>query len=977
MKSGNTGFCRLRRAVVLLLAVATAFSAGMPFAAFAQKSKKTVRVGWYDSAFHHTDQFGRRSGYGYEYQQRIATFTGWDYEYVEGSWSELLEMLMAGEIDLLSDVSYTEARAEKILYSALRMGSEDYHVFISPDNTQIRPDDLSTLNGKLVGVNKNSIQEQLFIEWAKGYDVHPEITELTVKTPEMLAMLERGEIDALVTLDTYGNTADVLPICKVGFAESFFGVNKNRPDIKRELDVAMNRIMEDNRNFNEEMTSKYHKANGLTGFLTQDELTWFQGHGAIRVGYLLDYLPFCGLNESTQAVEGALSDILGFAHTCEKNAVLGFKTRGYASTEEGVQALLEGEIDCLFPVNLSSYDGEQLGVIITDPYVSTEIYAAVRTADRQGISPDQPMTAAITRGNLDFETFLKDYFPNWKIRYYEEREEGLKAVSMGEADCALINNYRLNRVKSLCEKYHLSTLATGRNTDYSFAVRKEDDCLYSILNKISRLIPSSLIHSSLTANSYFTERVSFSSFMRDNAGSVFAVVSVLALFIIALLLRIIRAERRENQERMLISAVETDDLTGLYNRNFFFEYASRMVQASPARKLDAVVMNIEQFHTVNELHGRAYGDRVLKAFGEEIRRFLKQARGIGGRFEGDRFDMYCTPQEDYHALLDRFQDELRKQFPNANIRLRMGVAPWQEGIEPMRLFDRARTASSAIRATERHLMVYDEKMRIREELSHRLLNDFGRALEDREFRVYYQPKYDIQSEPPVFKSAEALIRWQHPELGMISPGDFIPLFEANGQISEIDKYVWRETIRQIAQWREQYGVTIPISVNLSRVDALDPALEQTLDDMMNAHSLHPQYLHLEVTESAYTEDAEQLGSVIQRLRAKGYKIEMDDFGSGYSSLNMLSSIPIDVLKMDMAFVKNIEQNEKDIQLVALILNIGSNLKVPVVAEGVETRSQMQILKKMGCDLVQGYYFARPLPPADFESRIIKTELTAK
>ena len=206
---------------------------------------------------------------------------------------------------------------------------------------------------------------------------------------------------------------------------------------------------------------------------------------------------------------------------------------------------------------------------------------------------------------------------------------------------------------------------------------------------------------------------------------------------------------------------------------------------------------------------------------------------------------------------------------------------------------------------------------------------------------------------------------------MITPNDFIPLFEANGQISEIDKYVWRETARQIAEWREKYGITIPVSVNLSRVDALDPTLEQTLDALVEKFSLDYQYLHLEVTESAYTEDAEQLRRVIQQLRAKGYKIEMDDFGSGYSSLNMLSSIPIDVLKMDMAFIQNIEHDEKDVRLVELILDIAANLKVPVIAEGVETETQMQLLKKMGCELVQGYYFSRPLPASEFEKSIIK------
>ena len=465
--------------------------------------------------------------------------------------------------------------------------------------------------------------------------------------------------------------------------------------------------------------------------------------------------------------------------------------------------------------------------------------------------------------------------------------------------------------------------------------------------------------------------MTFLEFLKDNAVGFLVAVTAVAVVIIVLLLRGIQAERRANSERQLISAVETDALTGLYNRNFFFEYANRMHRETPEPQMDAIVMNIEQFHTVNELHGRDFGDRVLKSLGEEIRAFLSQTAGIGGRFEGDRFDIFCTPQEDYRPLFDRFQSSLRNLFPNESIRLRMGVAPWQEGVEPMQLFDRARAASSLIRGSEKHLMVYDEEMRVKEELNQRLIHDLERALRDHEFVIYYQPKYGIQSEPPGFRSAEALIRWRHPELGMIPPGNFIPLFEANGQISEIDKYVWRETARQIAAWREQYGVTIPVSVNLSRVDALDPTLEQTLDGLMQEYAIEHQYLHLEVTESAYTEDALQLRRVIQRLRARGYQVEMDDFGSGYSSLNMLSSIPIDVLKMDMAFVQNIENDEKDVRLVKLILDIASNLKIPVIAEGVETRTQMQLLKKMGCELVQGYYFSRPLPAEEFEAQIFR------
>ena len=206
---------------------------------------------------------------------------------------------------------------------------------------------------------------------------------------------------------------------------------------------------------------------------------------------------------------------------------------------------------------------------------------------------------------------------------------------------------------------------------------------------------------------------------------------------------------------------------------------------------------------------------------------------------------------------------------------------------------------------------------------------------------------------------------------MISPDDFIPLFERNGQISLIDKYVWEEAARQIVRWRDTCGIMIPVSVNLSRVDVFDPMLGNTLDSILAFNRLDHSALKLEVTESAYTENADQVIHVIQNLRGKGYEIEMDDFGTGYSSLNMLSAMPIDVLKMDRAFIRNIEHSEKDIQLVSLILDIAKSLKIPVVAEGVETEEQLSLLKKLGCSLAQGYYFSRPLHASEFESTFIR------
>ena len=433
-----------------------------------------------------------------------------------------------------------------------------------------------------------------------------------------------------------------------------------------------------------------------------------------------------------------------------------------------------------------------------------------------------------------------------------------------------------------------------------------------------------------------------------------------------------------SEGRQLISAAEHDPLTMLYSKNFFLEYVNRIYQYHPDWHMDAVVINIDRFHFINALNGREFGDRVLRAISDGIRAFLGGTEGIASRIEADRFDIFCKPQEDYEALLERLQANVNALSKSASISLRMGVMPSREGVEPVQLFDRAHVACNMMRGNYKtHIMVYDEDMRQREILDQRLLNDLRRAMEEHELQVYYQPKYNVQCDPPKLSSAEALIRWKHPELGMISPGSFIPLFERNGQISLLDNYVWNEAASQIARWREQYGVTIPVSVNLSRVDVFDPQLEERLNDLIEKYALDYGALKLEVTESAYTDNAEQMIELINRLQEKGFEIEMDDFGSGYSSLNMLSYMPIDVLKMDMAFVRNIEHSEKDFRLVEVVLDIAKYLKAPVVAEGVETQRQLEMLKNAGCQLIQGFYFSRPLPPEEFKELIIKEKQTER
>ena len=942
-----------------------------PIAANPQNSHDAVRVGWYESPFNTTDELGRRSGYAYEYQQKIAAYTGWNYEYVTGSWSELMTMLESGEIDLMSDVSYTDARAEKMFFSSLPMGTEEYYIFTASNNTSITQNDYNSLNGKKLGVNYSSIQKDLYKSWAKAHGIKAELIELTTDEDESTKMLLSGEIDAYIGLDTYGNSDIAVPVFKIGLSDFYFSVSNSRPELLNELDIAMNKIQEENKYYNQQLSEKYLKSSGANIYLGNDELNWLSSHGPIRVGYQDNYMAFCAAEKDTGNLTGALKDYLACASDCLKNAHIDFEAISYPTAADAIEAMKNGEIDCVFPANLSEYDAESQGIVITPPLMSTELYAVVRALDQVEFVVKKDVSVAVNKGNPNYEAFLLDHFPGWKALHFDDTPECLRAVALEKADCILISNYRFNNISKLCRKYHLVSITTGVNIDYSLVLNDGNTELYSILSKITNIIPESTAHAALAYYSAEDAKPTFSEFLIENIAVVLILILLVALIFIFLLLRSLRAERKALEEQKLISATEIDNLSGLYNRDFFFEYANQLYTENPEKPMDAIVLNIEQFHSLNTIIGHEFGDHVLSTLGSEIHDYLEEHEGIAGRFDADQFGIYCNHTEDYGALFDRFQNMLDSLLMNASIRLRMGVMPWQEGSEPVKMFECANTACNMQRGhNKRHLTIFNEKIREREIYEQRLLNDLRLAIENKEISVYYQTQYDIQADIPVIRGAEALVRWNHPDFGMIMPSDFIHLFEQNGQIGVLDKYVWSEAIKMIADWRDKYGVILPVSINISRMDIFDTDLVDTLNSLLEEKGLSRDLINLEITESAYT-DEHQFIQALEELKQNGYNIEMDDFGVGYSSLSMLSAMPIDMLKMDAAFLKNVENDERSIKLVELIIDIANNLKVPVVAEGVENEQQLQLLKKSGCTYVQGYYLSAPLSASEFENTVIK------
>ena len=426
------------------------------------------------------------------------------------------------------------------------------------------------------------------------------------------------------------------------------------------------------------------------------------------------------------------------------------------------------------------------------------------------------------------------------------------------------------------------------------------------------------------------------------------------------------------EDRMIIQSTEKDELTGLLSKSYFYEYASLQDKFNPERKMDAVTVNINHFHLYNELYGMSEGDLVLQRIADGLKSFAEKTGGIAGRSDADNFSLYVPHQESYEKLVEDISESIRKDSNIHNTSIRIGVNDLIDD-EDNRLemaFDRARMAADSTNGnTTSVITYYDAAMRKQRMFEERLIRDIADGIIKNQFKVFYQSKYDITGDAPKLAGAEALVRWEHPEFGMIYPGSFISVFEENGLIQLMDDYIWRQAAAQVKKWKDKYHMTIPISVNVSRIDIQDEDIVSNMCDIVKEAGIDVKDLHLEITESAYTSDTDQLVEVVAQFREKGFVIEMDDFGSGYSSLNMLTTLPIDILKVDMRFMQSISQDKKSLRMMELVKEIADFLKVPVVAEGVEEKEQLDTLKELGCQMIQGYYFSKPLPVSEFESFI--------
>ena len=423
---------------------------------------------------------------------------------------------------------------------------------------------------------------------------------------------------------------------------------------------------------------------------------------------------------------------------------------------------------------------------------------------------------------------------------------------------------------------------------------------------------------------------------------------------------------RLRETAAMINMIQYDRLTGLYSKQYFYQQAGEVLLRNPDQQYDIICSDIENFKLINDVFGVKAGDRLLRGIGNAYAERLKGI-GICGRLNSDQFACLLKHRDDYTDDMFIEASILTNGLLDIhNIVMKWGiynVEDWSVSIE--QICDRALLAARSIKGQYgKYFAIYDDTLRNQLLREQAITDSMESALSQNQFLVYLQPKYRIKDE--VLVGAEALVRWNHPVWGFLSPAEFIPLFEKNGFITRLDRFVWEKACAVLHDWDERGSYPMSVSVNVSRADIYNEDLADTLVKIIEKYDLDPSRLHLEITESAYTENPKQIIDTVTTLRELGFVIEMDDFGSGYSSLNMLNDMPIDILKLDMKFIRSEMAKPKSQGILQFIINLASWMNLSVVAEGVETKAQLLRLTEIGCDYVQGYYFAKPMPCQEFE-----------
>ena len=955
-------------ALFLILVILLSLVPGRAFAA----EQTVIRVG-YDSNSHFIrERDGQFYGYGVEYLEKIAEYTGWEYEYVkDSSWLMSLSKLRRGEIDLICTAHHTEERAKEFLYSHMPFGYEVSILYAKADSN-ISYQDYEAMQGCRIGLLKESYSAGDFERYAQEQQIDYEGIYFN-RENDMTADLERGKIDMMVVGSRYARS-DLKLVDISGLNAYHCIANTEDQALLDTIDAVLQEIMFDDPAFAGALSAKYfgHESLSSTPLYTKEEMEYIESLGTIKIKMFQDQHPSCYVEDGE--AKGIWAEVVKLL--AEKSGIdfvlEGGDLEDYS--QESYEEYLSKGYLLLRTQNAHEHMGGGEGTVLSNAITSTAITnVSVAYVKRQAAFVEDRYVShiiALTQDLAYLEPMLLEENPNYEVKYFPDAKACFETLINKEAGMVIQNSHRASYLMQKPEYTEKLTVVPGidHGNEVCIMATGDQQMLINVINKaihhISDAEINEIVKRELLMQPYPLEN---EDFVYQNWEWILAFVVVLVLGLIAyavLTSRLANARVEKREYERMQKRVRTDELTGLYNRSYFYEKVQDIMRTSD-EDMCIIAADICNFKIVNEFYGVQVGDQLLKAVGEELQKLCAEEQIIIARFTADHYYLCGTKSACERIDLPR---SFRTFLDGMEIRVNYGVfqaEPHQE--TPVNVMcDRAEEAThnKSFRYKE-YVHFYDDSDRQKARQEKEIETDMEQALEQRQFYIVVQPKYDPTTEQVI--GGEVLVRWQHPEKGFISPGVFVPVFERNGFITQLDYFIWEEACRLQAELKQKGIKTVPLSVNVSRIHFYSGELRSKLSELIAQYGLAPEDIELEITESVCGEDEDSIIEMMRTLQEDGFRIAMDDFGSGYSSLNMLKDMPLDVIKMDMKFLSG--EGQKGQVILKALIEMALTMELHVVVEGVETLPQVEFLRRFEHCYAQGYYYSKPIPATAFAEKL--------
>lgn len=607
---------------------------------------------------------------------------------------------------------------------------------------------------------------------------------------------------------------------------------------------------------------------------------------------------------------------------------------------------------------------------LTNPYINIPMIMV----GKLDTNLNNDLNIALTSSYKSIDSYIEKSFENAKTTSYKSVESCLNAINEGKANLMILSSYQFDELLREGKSENLSVISV-LDTSYGMRIgvsNKTDPILVSILNKsIDKITEEELsdcIYSNTIDKPY---KVPFGVIFKEYSIQIISFVCI--LFLIAIKYIIYNKKKKEDYLRKI---AYTDPLTGADSIDKFKINSNKLFAKNNPEEYALFYIDVDKFKYINDMFGYDMGNDTLIHISNTIASELKEDE-IFARVSADHFVLlikYKT-DDDIKTRLNNIYNKVQiLSNPKINyykLILDCGIYKISKSDNDINtIMDRANTARKTIKGGHKNSFAfYDKEMHKKILKEKEIENSMVDALNNGEFIVYFQPKYSLSDYQII--GAEALVRWDNPQKGLIPPIEFIPVFERNGFIVNIDFYVFEEVCKKIREWMDEGQKVVPISVNLSRMHFVNSNFIEKFKLIVDKYKIPTRLIELELTETAVLDNIEGLLDTMNNLKEKGFVISMDDFGTGYSSLNLLKELPVDILKLDRAFFTEKDESNNEKIVISNVIKMAKELKMKVISEGVETISQVEFLKQIGCDMVQGYLFSKPMPVKEFEKIAFK------